>query len=209
MDRMNGIEILNESNLDGWKEIFECWESEIQRSVHLTSGYDAPFVHSEHGNTHLFGVSASMAGFVTFREVVGKRNGNPARLDLCLISEKYLDIVEAKWLEFNLSDSFPKKRISDQVKGACNDAKIYTNTEKLFRNEGNKKIIRRTGITFITPHFQEDKSFSHDVIVSTVENIRQNIKSDILAWSFPTATREMHYWQRVYPGVIAVATSVK
>ena len=206
---MNGIEISNKSNLDGWEVIFECWENEIQRSVHLTSGNDAPFVHAEHGNTHIFGVSASIAGFATIREVIGKRNGNPARLDLCMVSEKYLDIVEAKWLEFNLSDFFPKERIFDQVKGACNDAKIYTNTEKLFHNEENKKIIRRTGITFITPHFQKDKSFSRELIASTLNNIRQNIKPDILAWSFPVATREMHYWQRVYPGVIAVVTSVK
>jgi len=120
-----------------------------------------------------------------------------------------LDIVEAKWLEFDLSNSFPKERISDQLKGACNDAKTYTNNEKLFRNEENKKIIRRTGITFITPHFQKDKSFNNDVIVSTVKNIRQKIMPDILAWSFPVATREMHYWQRIYPGVIAVVTSIK
>jgi hypothetical protein len=181
MDRMNGIEILNENYLDGWEEIFECWESEIQRSVHLTSGNDAPFVHAEQGNTHIFGVSASIAGFATIREVIGKRNGRPARLDLCLVSEKYLDIVEAKWLEFDLSDSFPKERISDQVKGACNDAKTYTNTEKLFRNEENKKIIRRTGITFITPHFQNDKLFNQQIIISTLEDIRQKIKPDILS----------------------------
>lgn len=127
---MNGLGVINKNKLEGWEEIFQCWEKELIDIVNLTSGFDAPYVHAEHGNTHLFGVSAAKAGYATMREVIGNRNGSSARLDIVLISENYLDIVEAKWLEFNPILKSPIPRISDKVKSACEDALSYKNNKK-------------------------------------------------------------------------------
>ena len=75
------------------------------------------------------------------REVIDNRNESSACLDMVLVLENYLDIVEAKWLEFNPIQKLPIMRISDKVKSACEDALSYKNNEILFslHKKNNKK----------------------------------------------------------------------
>ncbi|MGJ0486020.1 MAG: hypothetical protein ACR65R_16010 [Methylomicrobium sp.] len=199
---MNGIEITNNGKLEGWERIFKRWIFELDKSLDLTNGVEAPYVHAEHGNTHHLGVSAAMEGYATIREVIGNRGDSLARLDLVFVSEKYLDIVECKWREFSILNLPSKSLIEDKVNSACSDAKSYTNKEKLFTE--TKKKIRRVGVTFFTPHYTEEEAFNEKQASELISFIDNTVTPDILAWSFPDKSREMKYWHRKYPGVIAV-----
>jgi hypothetical protein len=199
---MNGIEIAENRKLEGWERIFKRWIFELDKSLDLTNGVEAPYVHAEHGNTHHLGVSAAMEGYATIREVIGNRNESPARLDLVFVSEKHLDIVECKWWEFSILNLPSKSIIKDKMKSACSDAMSYTNKEKLFTE--TQKRIRRVGVTFFTPHYSEGEVFNEKQASELISFIDDTVSPDILAWSFPDKSREMKYWQRKYPGVIAV-----
>lgn len=204
---MNGIEIVKSEKLEDWEAILKRWIDELDRTLELTAGLEAPYVHGEHGNTHHFAVSAAIEGYACIREVMGKRNGHPARLDLALVSKRYLDIVESKWWEFNLLSLPSALNISEKVKNSCSDALSYSNDEGLYFD--TDKEIRRIGITFFTPHYAESESFDESRVSDLLLFIKSAASPDILAWSFPLKTRRMKYWHRRYPGVIAVIKLTK
>ncbi|AMC36487.1 hypothetical protein VN23_18790 [Janthinobacterium sp. B9-8] len=199
---MHGIEMLKSEKLDDWEGIFERWIQELDKILEITDGLEAPYVHCEHGNTHHFGVSAAMEGYATIREVMGKRNDFSARLDLALVSDRYLDIVESKWWEFSLLRLPSKSIIKDKMSNACADAQSYSSNEKLF--SGIEKTIRRIGIAFFTPHYLEGESFDEVRVSELISFIKLSVCPDIIAWSFPEKSRNLEYWHRKYPGVIAV-----
>lgn len=198
---MQGLDIGESSSLADWRSIFECWFDELERVVELCEGNDAPYVHAEHGSTHHFGVSASKSGLSTVRELMGTRNDGKARLDLCIVSERSLDIVEAKWIEFDCSKVIPKNRIDSGLDSACKDALSYENKNLLFNSK--EKINRRSGILFISPYFKGDVDLSK--LEELVNYISSNLNYDVLAWSFPSNARKLRYWERTYPGTIALA----
>ena len=113
------------------------------------------------------------------REVIDNRNESSACLDMVLVLENYLDIVEAKWLEFNPIQKLPIMRISDKVKSACEDALSYKNNEILFSL--HKKTIRKVGLTFAIPHFSSNDIFDNELILSLIEKIKNTVFPDILA----------------------------
>ena len=197
---MQGLDIAKTSELDDWRNIFECWFDELEKVVELCEGNDAPYVHAEHESTHHFGVSASKAGLGTVRELIGTRNGGNARLDLCLVSENSLDIVEAKWIEFDCSKKIPYNSIVSGMDNACNDASSYENIHSLFHSK--EKTYRRSGIFFISPYFKGEINMSK--IDALINYLSSELKYDVLAWSFPIKARKLKYWGRTYPGTVAV-----
>lgn len=118
-------------------KIFPNWFNEIDRTLGLTQGHDAQYVHAEQGNCHLFSIAATKAGYATLREVIGGRDGaSPGgRLDLCHISGRFLDVVEAKWLEFDLLSLPPLGDIFDKVRNAHKDALNFESVGTLFNSE--------------------------------------------------------------------------
>ena len=198
---MHGLTISSDSALKDWEQIFQRWDAELQRSVILTGGTDAPYIHTEHGNTHHFGVSASIAGYTTLREVIGERRGSKGgRLDLCIVSENSIDIVEAKHMEIRSTKRIQYGGIKEQLEHALTDARSYENQHELFSSSA--KNLRRVGILFITPYFPD--VFDGAYVDSVLDFIKEEIKPEILAWSFPLASRNLKYWERLYPGVIAL-----
>ena len=199
------FEVLNSESLGGWEKIFPCWFNELDRTLGLTRGQDAQYVHAEHGNIHLFAIAANIAGYATLREVIGGRDGasRGGRLDLCLVSEQFLDLVEAKWLDFDLLS--PRlDDISVAVQSANKDVGIYRSDGELFKSAN--KTTRRSGITFLTPHLKlkPEEEFDANKISSLVNEIKILVQPDILAWSFPEKAAKLHYWNKYWPGVIAI-----
>ena len=190
---MNGIEIGSSQTLVDWKPILERWINELERMLELTHGLEAPYVHAEHGNTHHLAVSAAIEGYACIREVMGNRNGHSARLDLVLISDRYVDMVECKWWEFSLFGLPAASGISDKVKEACIDAMSYSNGSRMYSESG--KELRRIGVAFFTPHYSENDSFSESKAQDAISLIKSAVSPDAIAWSFPPKTREMKYWQ--------------
>ena len=197
---MQNIRIATNSKLKDWEHIFKCWQEELETVIELCDGNDAPYLHAEHGSTHHFGVSASKCGFGTIREVIGKRQGGNARLDLCLISTKIIDIIEAKWLEFDCTKVYPLGRIRSLLNKACSDAASYENNHSLFQSKD--KTFRRSGVLFISPYFKHD--INHSRIKRLIDDISSSLNPDILAYSFPKKAEKIRYWKRIYPGTIAI-----
>lgn len=198
---MQGIQIAEKSKLDDWKHIFKYWHEELDTVIELCDGLDAPYIHAEHGSTHHFGVSASKCGLGTIREVIGKRNGGDARLDLCVVSNTTVDIIEAKWLEFECKGESPIDKISNYLNNACDDAGSYKNSHSLFKSKG--KIFRRSGILFISPYFKDE--INRAAVNNLIDDISSSLNPDVLVWSFPERAENLRYWERTYPGTIAVA----
>lgn len=204
---MKGLEISKTANLQNWKAIFECWHAEIDKITIATSGIDAPYVHSEAGNVICLSSAASIAGNATICEAIGYRKTEKGRSggrnDLCIISESYLDLVEAKYCEFNPRTQWILN-VKQHIKIACRDAGNYQN-DSLFSIRDKK---RRIGLTFLSIHFNEHEVHTIiDSIGNILAEIRSEISPDILAWSFPEITRNMKYFGRIHPGVIAIVTS--
>lgn len=205
MRALNGFEVSGNGSLENWRKIFECWQSELIRTLNIADGLDAAFLHAEHGNTHLFAVSASLAGYGTIREVIGRRQKGDARLDLCLISSDFVELIEAKWLEFDICSTSDRPRILTKMREALNDVGKYFNNHGLFTL--GPKSVRRIGISFVVPHCSSTP-FEEVQVNSLLEYIRGKMAPDLMAWSFPLEARNLSYWERIYPGVIVVASEL-
>lgn len=198
---MQGLWIADGSPLQRWKDIIEQWQKEIVGGLMLTNGLESAYVHAEHGNTHLFGVSASKVGYVTIREVIGTRNGNVARLDLALVTQRHLDLVESKWFEYAV-DTDPESKIAQQISAACGDAATYSNQERLYRC-GNRSELR-IGLTFCVPYSIGSTMFLDEDLQCLLGKVHAH-SPDLIAWSFPSESLSLSYWGRSYPGVVAIA----
>ncbi len=204
---MYGLIIPDISNLKDWRIIFDNWFKEIETILELSNGTESPYIHAEHGNINLFSVSASKAGFGTILELLGgNREEHNARLDLCIIGKNNLDIIEAKWLEFECSNYIPKEKIINIFRRALNDAKNYQNKNPIFIDR--KKEIRKIGILFLSPYFENTVNFKKAEQLIDLFSKSDDINYDLLAWSFPAKALHLKYWNRFYPGTIFIAKKI-
>lgn len=199
---MYALELKNATSISGWESIFKNWHTQIQTAFDLSNGLDSPFIHAEHGNTHILGVAAALAGYGTIREVIGRRNNHDARLDLCLISAGKIDLVEAKWMEFDGKNYSKYKQIGSQLESALTDVSTYQNSHPLYANTITK---RKIGVAFVVPYFSPG-CFDKNDLERILRHIRSEIAPDAMAWAFPDTNRNIKYWGRDYPGVVALAS---
>ncbi len=205
---MNDIEIPAGGRLADWRPLLESWQATLAQVVDHTHAQDAPYLHGEHGNSHLLATAASrLQGMSSMREVVGNRSSAQGRLDMCLLTDRRMDMVEAKYREFDLDDAIPRAHLLADLALACRDAASYRNEHRLFTSPS--KATRRIGIVYVVPYFS---SLAYDgaKLAGLLDFLRTCLAWDALACNFPEAARGLHYWggRRLHPGVIAVASVV-
>jgi hypothetical protein len=207
---MNDIEIPANSRMADWRPVFESWQSTLGQILLHAQGEDAPHVHGEHGNSHLLATAASrVEGMSSMREMVGHREPRPqpGRLDICLLTDRRMDLVEAKYREFDLCDDIPRGHLRKDLERACRDADNYRNDHGLFTS--SRKTVRRIGIVYIAPYFSRSDCDAAK-LSALLDFVRSDMPHDALACNFPDAARALRYYgrKRLYPGVIAVASVV-
>lgn len=170
----------------------------------MTNALDVAYVHAEHGNSTQFAISASAVGYVAFREILGGNRGyRGARLDLCLVSDLTIDLIEAKYVEFDFEHIEKRRIISSKLNSALNEVRGYSNSNsQLFNLNRN---VRRVGVSFVSPFYGLKSHFDENKVYDLLSYIREEIQPDVLSWSFPHQARNLAYWNRVHPGTILVA----
>ena len=197
--------------LADWSSIASGWHNTIERALERCRWLDAPFVHAEHGNMHALMVAAELAGWTTFREVIGNRDnaeGPTGRLDGCFIGEATVDLVEAKASEFAIQPggslrSSDFKRCQRLMADAVVDAQRYFNRHGMF--EPFRLPKRRVGIAFYYGYLPDSPPDGDPWLASYLATLR-TIDHDVMAWSFPSQGRGLRYHgNRLYPGVVMLA----
>lgn len=206
---MEGVYLTADSKLEHWEILCRYWITNFHNFCRKANFGDSPHVYLEDGNTHHLSVAASQAGYATMREIYGKRNDGNARLDLCLFKSDTSELVEAKWFEFNLAGNYSVKSVFAKLDDACREVIGFTNDiSSLF--DSSTRILRRTGILFVTPYADPASFVSkiNDLIVQTKSS--SDLSYDVMSFCFPEKmqTFKTYYGERIYPGVILLARSV-
>lgn len=202
---MHDIRIRSGSPLADWEAIFRAWHETLQTVLAHTGGRDAPYMHGEHGNSHLLASAVSrMPGMSSMREMLGHRSARGGRLDMCFLSDARMDLVEAKYDEFDLDKRWDPKRLAGALGAACGDAVTYANRHALFTTPD--KAVRRIGVAYVAPYFSSLK-FDERRLDALIEAVLNDTPHDIVAWSFPERARGLLYSnnERLHAGVIVVA----
>jgi len=212
MNDLCGITVLPQSKLLDWKVILDRWTRDLVEIAEYTNSTEIPYVHAEHANTTQLAISAAKAGYVAIRELMGGMRGeNAARLDLCLGSDHTVDLVEAKFVEFDFGNEAELQRakahwIPKRLNEAAEEVRSYSNSRsQLFRS---KRTVRRVAVTYVCPFVRPPTSFVSARLKEFLDHVRDELNPDLLSWVFPEQTRELGYWDRVHPGVILIAKSV-
>lgn len=203
---MHGIEITLGGVLWHWKRVLECHHQELLRMYSLTNGLDLAYVHGEHGNATHFSISASLAGLVAMREMLGGtrhgKNDGTIKLDICLISPSSIDLIEGKYIEFDISKKNHRERIARGISEATTQILGFEGSSPIFASKD--KIIRKIAICYVAPFFNKTP-FEEVKVANLLTYIRDELQPDALSWSFPPETRNFKYWNREHPGVIVIA----
>jgi hypothetical protein len=205
-----GYSLSPNGELHDWSEIAQHWHTRNATLVERCGRHDAPFVHAEHGNMHNFLFAAELCGVSTLREVLGTRghiDGPQGRLDAAMVSEGRLDLVEAKFAEFQLNaDGLPSSGAHNKcmrhLRDACAQVETYRNKHAMYRPSERRE--RRVGVVFAAAHLVEE-SGPEDIRLTRYIDAMHKIPHDFMAWSFPASARKFQYWNRHYPGVVMLA----
>ncbi|MBN6741786.1 hypothetical protein JKG47_14835 [Acidithiobacillus sp. MC6.1] len=205
VDDIVGIKFQSESPLLDWERIHDEWIRNLDEFSRITDGAEIPYVHAEHPNNTQFVISASKAGYAAMREMLGGSRGGDAtaRLDICLVSDKTVDLVEAKFVEFNFDNPSRQRLIADHLKQATSQVRQYTNRKSQLLSSG--KTVRRVAVSFITPFIENQEPLDDKKLQGLLSEIDESQLPDMLSWVFAARMRKFSYWGRVYPGVIMVA----
>ncbi len=205
MNDIVGLSFSETGTLRDWQVINDHWVAELSHFIDITELSEVPYIHAEHGNTTQLTIAASKAGYAATRELLGgSRDGKPgARLDLCVISKTTVDLIEAKFCEFELGSASVKRVISDNLKQASAQIEGYENSNSILLK--SNRVTRCVAIVYIAPFALKEGFFEEEKIVSLVDNIQREFNPDLLSWNFPESCRSFSCWNRFYPGVILLA----
>lgn len=207
VEDLSGVTFSRQSALLDWETIHDRWARDLIEFPGKTDSREIPYVHTEHGNTTQFAISASNAGYAAIREVSGNREDKGAKLDLILVSNDTVYLIEAKWLEFSFNEHSKVEDISVQLNRAEDQVRIYSNTVSRIFTSG--RAIRRVAVSYVTPFSSEQAPFDERNLYDLLSRITESVQPDMLSWVFPARMRDFSYWvNRVYPGVIVVARHV-
>ncbi len=205
MSDITGITFSEAGTLRDWQVIHDRWVAELSHFIDITKLSVVPYIHAEHGNTTQLAIAASKAGYAATRELLGgRRDGKQgARLDLCVISKTTVDLIEAKFCEFELGSTSANRIISEQLKQASAQINGYDNENLI--HPGSNRVTRHVAIVYIAPFAPKEGSFDDAQITSLIEDIKKDFSPDLLSWNFPEICRSFIFWNRFYPGIILLA----
>ncbi len=213
----SGFECAPNCGLEDWAPLTSAWHAWLERTIARCDGLDAPFCHGEHGCMHSLMAAAESAGWSTLREVVGNRgdaSGGEGYLDGCFIGDRFLDLVEAKHLEFNVSagGAIPGgdfNKLQKLARASTDDAVAYFNRHPLFAPERPFRLPRRRiGVLFASGWLATEPVDGDQALEAYLAKLR-TLPHDVMAWSFPPAVHGLRYWNRHYVGVVMLAKLVR
>jgi hypothetical protein len=206
---------LNSTKLKSMQPLLKGWNKTINKYCSRLEGVDVPYYYGERSNISLLSAGAWASDMIALEEYNTNKKpalgSNPpahgsSRCDLFVFTDDHHFQIEAKqcWLPADINDNKHSARIETYLKQACEDANYNTESTK------------RIGCVFFTVWWSTTSSYKRDPIASIRNELQRCLKTtaDVLAWSFPTCTRQYKHKQRTgdnrfYPGIIVAMRAGK